>query len=106
MKKTDNSGFRIDVTDTGIGISQTALPRIFDRFYQVDATSKRKYGGMGLGLAIARAIIDAHKGRIRVQSAVGQGTTFTLILPAYSEFRPDLEEIPRSRAEEYFQQQG
>lgn len=97
---------RIDVTDTGIGISQTALPRIFDRFYQVDATSKRKYGGMGLGLAIAKAIIDAHKGRIRVQSAVGQGTTFTLILPAYSEFRPDLEEIPRSGPEEYFQQQG
>jgi signal transduction histidine kinase len=97
---------RIDVTDTGIGIPQTALPRIFDRFYQVDATSKRKYGGMGLGLAIAKSIIDAHQGRIRVQSAVGQGTTFTLILPAYSEFRPDLEDLPRSGPEEYFQHQG
>jgi signal transduction histidine kinase len=97
---------RIDVSDTGIGIPLTALPRIFDRFYQVDATSKRKYGGMGLGLAIAKSIIDAHKGRIRVQSAVGQGTTFTLILPAYSEFKPDLEEIPRTGPEEYYQQQG
>jgi signal transduction histidine kinase len=97
---------RIDVTDTGIGISQNALPRIFDRFYQADATSKRKYGGMGLGLAIAKSIIDAHQGRIRVQSAVGQGTTFTLILPAYSEYRPDLDEIPRTGPEEYFQQQS
>lgn len=97
---------RIDVTDTGIGIPQTALPRIFDRFYQVDTTSKRKYGGMGLGLAITKSIIDAHKGKIRVQSAVGQGTTFTVILPAYSEFRPDLEEIARSGSEEYFQQQS
>jgi signal transduction histidine kinase len=97
---------RIDVSDTGIGIPQTALPRIFDRFYQVDATSKRKYGGMGLGLAIAKSIIDAHKGRIRVQSEVGHGTTFTLILPAYSEFRPDLEETPRTGPEEYYQQPG
>ncbi len=95
---------RIDVTDTGIGIPQTALPQIFDRFYQVDTTSKRKYGGMGLGLAIAKSIIDAHKGKIRVQSAVGQGTTFTVILPAYSEFRPDLEEFVRTSSEEYFQQ--
>ena len=97
---------RIDVTDTGIGIPQTALPRIFDRFYQVDATSKRKYGGMGLGLAIAKSIIDAHQGKIRVQSAVGQGTTFTIILPAYSEFRPDLEEMARASQEEFSQPQS
>ena len=76
---------RILVSDTGVGIPQNALPRIFDRFYQVDATSKRKYGGMGLGLAIARSIIEAHKGSISVDSTVGQGTTFTVTLPALVE---------------------
>ncbi|HSP06201.1 MAG TPA: HAMP domain-containing sensor histidine kinase, partial [Acidobacteriota bacterium] len=73
------------VHDTGIGIPEPALQRIFDRFYQVDGTSKRKYGGMGLGLAIARSIVDAHKGRIEVESAVGKGTTFTITLPALQE---------------------
>lgn len=76
---------RINVSDTGIGIPEPALQRIFDRFYQVDGTSKRKYGGMGLGLAIAKSIIDAHKGKVEVDSKVGHGTTFTIILPALSE---------------------
>jgi signal transduction histidine kinase/DNA-binding response OmpR family regulator len=76
---------RIHVSDTGVGIPEQALPRIFDRFYQVDATSKRKYGGMGLGLAIARSIVEAHKGQIKAESEVGKGTTFTVILPALGE---------------------
>jgi signal transduction histidine kinase/DNA-binding response OmpR family regulator len=73
---------QISVSDTGVGIPEDALPRIFERFYQVDATSKRKYGGMGLGLAIARTIIEAHKGTIHVESRIGRGTTFRVTLPA------------------------
>jgi len=76
---------RIYVSDTGVGIPQQALPRIFDRFYQVDATSKRKYGGMGLGLAIARSIVEAHRGTISVHSELGKGTTFTITLPGLGE---------------------
>jgi len=76
---------RIEVKDTGVGIPEQALPRIFDRFYQVDATSKRKYGGMGLGLAIARSIVEAHKGEIMAKSELGRGTTFTVTLPALGE---------------------
>lgn len=76
---------RIHVTDTGIGIPEPALQRIFDRFYQVDGTSKRKYGGMGLGLAIAKSIVDAHKGKISVTSKVREGTTFSITLPALGE---------------------
>lgn len=76
---------KIGVNDTGVGIPEPAMHRIFDRFYQVDASSKRKYGGMGLGLAIAKSIVDAHKGKIRVESKVGTGTTFTIHLPALQE---------------------
>jgi signal transduction histidine kinase/DNA-binding response OmpR family regulator len=85
----------INISDSGVGIPEEALPRIFDRFYQVDATSKRKYGGMGLGLAIARSIVDAHKGEIRVKSELGKGTTFTVRLPA-------LGSLSTEHAEEYF----
>jgi signal transduction histidine kinase/DNA-binding response OmpR family regulator len=81
----DDIFVRIYVSDTGVGIPEHAMPRIFDRFYQVDATSKRKYGGMGLGLAIARSIVEAHKGMITVESEAGKGTTFTVTLPALGE---------------------
>jgi signal transduction histidine kinase len=71
------------VRDTGAGISPDKLPRIFDRFYTTksgpDATGK---GGTGLGLAFCRDVIEAHHGRIRVESSMGRGTAFTLKLPA------------------------
>ena len=94
---------RIRVTDTGIGIPAPALQRIFDRFYQVDGTSKRKYGGMGLGLAIAKSIIDAHKGSIDVESSVGQGTTFVITLPALQEVQDEGQDLPirKSNGESY-----
>jgi heavy metal sensor kinase len=69
----------IEVTDTGIGISPEHVPHIFKRLYTVD--SARSSGGAGLGLSIARQIVQAHGGRIEVQSEVGNGTRFTVYLP-------------------------
>lgn len=85
------------VTDTGVGIPKSELDRIFDRFYQVDATSKRKYGGMGLGLAIARSIVEAHHGMITAESEVGKGTTFTISLPAAYEHFAEVEQTQQTR---------
>lgn len=72
---------RLEVVDTGIGISSEHLGRIFERFYQVDGSTTRKYGGVGLGLALVKGIIEAHGGQIAVASEVGVGTTFIIVLP-------------------------
>ena len=69
------------VRDTGAGIASEELPHVFDRFYRVDKARSRVEGGAGLGLAISRWIVEAHGGSISVQSAPGQGTTFTVRLP-------------------------
>jgi len=71
----------VTVTDNGIGIAKEELSRIFERFYRVDASRSRLYGGAGLGLAITQSIVDLHKGSIRVGSAPGQGSQFTITLP-------------------------
>ena len=71
----------ITIADTGIGISAENQQRIFARLYQVDGSSTRQYGGVGLGLAIAREIIASHNGTIAVQSQPGQGTEFIIKLP-------------------------
>jgi two-component system OmpR family sensor kinase len=75
-----NSAVALAVQDTGAGIAPEALPHIFDRFYRGDAT--RTGGGAGLGLSIARTLVEAQQGTIEVRSAVGVGSTFTVILPA------------------------
>jgi two-component system phosphate regulon sensor histidine kinase PhoR len=72
----------IRVKDTGCGIAVGHLPRIFERFYQVDKAKSRSLGGTGLGLAIAKHIAIAHKGKISVDSILGEGSTFTIHLPA------------------------
>jgi len=72
----------LEVNDTGIGIAADKLERVFDRFYQVDGSATRHYGGMGLGLALVKEIIEAHGGQIEVASRVHEGTAFIMTLPA------------------------
>ncbi|MCC2683466.1 MAG: two-component sensor histidine kinase [Paenibacillaceae bacterium] len=71
----------IEVKDNGIGIPPEALPRIFDRFYRQDLARSRETGGHGLGLAIAKEIVETGRGTIQVDSKVGEGSTFTVSLP-------------------------
>jgi signal transduction histidine kinase len=71
----------IRVADTGIGIDQDVVDRIFDRFYRADEARNRDSGGAGLGLAIAKQLVEEHGGRIAVESTPGKGTTFTVRLP-------------------------
>jgi two-component system phosphate regulon sensor histidine kinase PhoR len=72
------------VTDTGIGIPATDLPRIFERFYRVDKSRSRDMGGTGLGLSIVKHIAQAHGGLVEAASEPGKGSVFRLVLPALS----------------------
>lgn len=74
----------VTVADNGIGISESDVPHIFDRFWRADKVRSRGMGGAGLGLAIARWIVDQHHGSIEVQSQSGRGTTFTVKIPVSS----------------------
>jgi PAS domain S-box-containing protein len=77
----DDKKIHIKIADEGIGISEENLPKIFNRFYQVDGSSTRKYGGNGLGLYICKKIIEAHNGDIWADSEEGSGTTIHVVLP-------------------------
>src|SRR5262245_35094220 len=78
----------VAVADTGPGISPEDLPRVFERFFRVDASRSRDDGGTGIGLAIARSVVEAHGGRIWAESEPGRGSTFTFELPVAQEGEP------------------
>ncbi|MDY7227692.1 sensor histidine kinase [Hyalangium rubrum] len=76
------TGYRIDVEDTGVGIREDHFERIFQSFYQVDSSSTREFGGVGLGLAIVKRFVEGHGGKVLVTSVPGEGSCFTVVLPA------------------------
>lgn len=79
--KDEGKNVSVKVQDTGIGIAKEEISRIFERFYRVDKARSRESGGTGLGLAIVKHLVEAHHGNVEVESEVGEGTEFTIILP-------------------------
>jgi signal transduction histidine kinase len=79
---------QVSVADQGIGIPKDQHERIFERFYQIDGSARRRFGGAGLGLAIVKRIVEAHEGEVWVESEPGRGSTFYFTVPKYQE--PDI----------------
>ncbi|MFD2027306.1 sensor histidine kinase [Promicromonospora aerolata] len=80
--RADGGGLRLTVADTGDGIDPAHLPHVFERFYRVDTARDRQRGGSGIGLAIAKALVEAHGGTISADSdGAGRGATFVVVLP-------------------------
>lgn len=85
----EDSGYmKASVSDDGVGIPARDLNKVFDRFFQVEEHLTRKHGGMGLGLAVAKSLIELHNGRIWVESEEGKGSTFTFLLPVEGAEKP------------------
>jgi PAS domain S-box-containing protein len=81
LKSEGAAAFRLEVSDTGIGVSEKDLPRLFVEFQQLDATTAKRYQGTGLGLALTKRIVEAQGGRVGVASRSGRGSTFFAVLP-------------------------
>lgn len=77
---------KVSVKDTGIGIKQADIPKVFDKFQQIESSLSREVGGTGLGLPIAKQLIEAHRGEIWIESEFQKGTTFSFILPILDEY--------------------
>ncbi|MGD9405597.1 MAG: ATP-binding protein [Anaerolineae bacterium] len=86
----ENGTVLLQVADSGIGIDSDHIGRIFERFYQVDGTSRRMHGGCGLGLALVKEIVEKHGGTVSVHSEPGEGSTFTVSLPISSDASTDV----------------
>ncbi len=86
---------KVSVRDDGVGIPAKDLPRVFDRFFQVEAHLTRRHTGMGLGLSVAKAMIEMHGGRIWVESTEGKGSEFSFLLPSKALGTPASQEAPR-----------
>lgn len=82
LPDSERPGVSIAILDQGAGIAREHLPRLTERFYRVDKARSREAGGTGLGLAIVKHIVNRHRGRLSVESTVGEGSTFTVLLPA------------------------
>jgi signal transduction histidine kinase/DNA-binding response OmpR family regulator/ligand-binding sensor domain-containing protein len=95
VEQKQQAFFKITVTDTGIGIRQEDLPRIFDRFYQANDSSVREHEGTGIGLALTKELVELMGGTISVESQYEKGTTFELLLPV----RTELQTVNDSKAE-------
>lgn len=87
LKENEDYGI-FEIEDEGIGIEKNEIPRVFERFYRVDRARSRNSGGTGLGLAIVKHLVEAHNGRIQVESEVGKGTKMIVSIPKYL---PDLD---------------
>ena len=82
VRSSARGGAELAVADTGDGIPAEHLPHVFERFYRVDSARNRDQGGSGIGLAIAKALVEAHGGQLTVTSpGTGQGSTFRILLP-------------------------
>ncbi|MFA7394777.1 MAG: ATP-binding protein, partial [Pigmentiphaga sp.] len=73
------------VADTGVGVPKSEISRLGERFYRVDKTRSRELGGTGLGLSIVKHLMQAHQGKMEIESQLGQGTTVSLYFPVYKE---------------------
>ena len=89
--KPENSDIKFEVCDTGIGIPESDISRVFERFYTVDKSRARNSAGTGLGLSIAKHIVNLHKGKISVESKSGAGSKFVIILPLINQTLENLE---------------
>jgi signal transduction histidine kinase len=85
LRNNNGSGVHMVVADTGSGIGANDLPHIFEHFYRADESRARSSGGTGMGLAIVKSLVEAHGGRVTVESAPGTGSVFTVTLPRQSQ---------------------
>ncbi|MEA3328819.1 MAG: ATP-binding protein, partial [Candidatus Omnitrophota bacterium] len=81
LVKDQGEFIQVDIADTGIGIPEKDISRLFERFYRIDKARSRELGGTGLGLSIVKHIVSAHHGEVSVQSVLGQGSTFSFTIP-------------------------
>jgi PAS domain S-box-containing protein len=95
LKSQGTGEFRLEVSDSGIGIAEKDFARLFIEFQQLDATKAKRYQGTGLGLALTKRIVEAQGGRVGVESQLGQGSTFFAVLPRAAGMNPAAEPVAR-----------